>query len=112
MTNTCKCNCVHLVSSVDSGTSALILNFSAPPAVLNSDVFNFRICCDIGSNPTTYVPVQLNVSVNGAVTSVPLLNRFGNQVYSNELRTRVVYRGFFGSVATPHVIALNTPKNC
>lgn len=109
---TCNCNCVHLVSSVTSSTESLILNFSAAPAVLNSDVFNFRICCDIGSNPSTYVPVQINVSVNGTVTAVPLLNRFGNQVYSNELRTRVVYKGYFGSVLTPHVIAHNTPKNC
>ena len=107
---TCKCD-TYLVRTAVASTTELTLGFSAP-VVQNSDVFNFRIACDLGSNPTTYVPVVINVSVNGAVTAVPLLNRFGNQVYSNELRTRVTYRGFFGSVPTSHVIALNTPKNC
>ena len=106
------CNCVHLVTSVTSTANNLTLNFSTPPSVINSDVFDFRIACSVGVSANTYVPVLMNVSVNGTTTAVPLLNRFGNQVYSNELRTRVVYKGFFGSVATPHVIALNTPRNC
>lgn len=111
MTN-CNCNCVHLVNSVTASTTELTLNFSPAPAVQNSDFFNFRIACDLGSNPTTYVPVVMNVSINGTTSPVPLLNRFGNQVYSNELRNRVVYRGYFGSVPTSHIIANNTPKNC
>lgn len=108
---TCNCN-VHLVNSAVASTTELTLGFSAVPSVQNSDVFNFRIACDLGSNPTTYVPVVINVSIGGTTTPVPLLNRFGNQIYSNELRTRVVYRGYFGSVPTSHVIALNTPKAC
>ena len=106
-------NCdTYLVRTATASTTELTLGFTSTPVVQNSDVFNFRIACDLGSNPTTYVPVVINVSINGTVTPVPLLNRFGNQVYSNELRTRVTYRGFFGSVPTSHVIALNTPKNC
>lgn len=108
---TCNCN-AYLVRTAVASTTELTLGFTTSPTVQNSDVFNFRIACDLGSNPTAYVPVVINVSINGTETAVPLLNRFGNQVYSNELRTRVVYRGFFGSVPTSHVIALNTPKNC
>lgn len=107
---TCKCD-AYLVRTAVASTTELTLGFNATPAVQNSDVFNFRIACDLGSNPTTYVPVVINVSIGGTVTPVPLLNRFGNQIYSNELRTRVTYRGYFGSVPTSHVIALNTPKN-
>lgn len=107
---TCKCN-TYLVTTATASTTELTLGFTNVPVVQNSDVFNFRIACDLGSNPTTYVPVVINVSINGTTTPVPLLNRFGNQVYSNELRTIVQYCGYFGSVPTAHVIALNTPKN-
>ena len=39
----------------------------------------------------------------------PLLDKYGNVVYSNTLRRGVDYFGYMGSVTTNHIIIYNTP---
>lgn len=50
------------------------------------------------------LPVQL--TVNG--TAIPLWDRYGNPVLGNQIKTRCVYRGFYGD-SSPHIIVYNLP---
>lgn len=99
--NNCKCY-FHKVNSTSAGETNIVLSFTNAVTANNKDPFNFIICTSL---PSTATPVPVVITVNG--TNVPLLNMFGNPVYSNEIRKRKAYYGYFGSQATPHVIALN-----
>lgn len=97
----CNCN-IHKVTTVTVDGNSMILNFNTGVSANNKDKFNFVICTII---PSTATPVPVLITVNGA--NIPLLNKFGNPVYSNELRKRKLYLGYFGSQDTPHVISCN-----
>lgn len=102
----CKCN-FHKVSTASVGETDIVLSFNNPVSANNKDCFNFVICTSL---PSTTTPVPVLITVNS--TNVPLLNMFGNPVYSNELRKRKMYYGFFGSQATAHVIVRNLGDCC
>ena len=104
MCNCCNNCCIHKVTSATADTTALTLAFSPAVGANDKQRFCFVICTTL-PNMASPLPVQL--TVNGA--TVPLLNKYGNVVYSNAIKTRKVYRGYFGSETTAHVIALNTP---
>lgn len=104
------CNCceiINKVTTITASTTELVLGFTPDLGAVNEQKFNFVVCTAIPSTPTP-VPVQLTLNGN----PVPLWNKYGNPVYSNELRTRKVYRGYYGSEGTAHVIAHNTPCHC
>lgn len=103
----CTCCNIHRVTSATADTTALTLDFNPAVSANDMQTFNFVICTTL---PNMSAPLPVNITVNG--TTVPLLNKFGNVVYSNAIRTRKVYRGYFGSETTAHVIALNTPSCC
>jgi hypothetical protein len=97
----CNCqNSFHRVNSITAGTSNITLSFTTPLTVVNREIFNFVICTSL---PSTTAPLPVLISVNGS--TVPLLNKYGNPVYSNELRNRKPYYGYFGSQSTAHVIS-------
>lgn len=99
----CNCKCIlHKVQTASAGETNIVLSFSTPLSANNKDPFNFVICTSL---PSTATPVPVLITVNG--TNVPLLNKFGNPVYSNEVRKRTPYYGFFGSQSTAHVISHN-----
>lgn len=104
------CNCcetINRVSSITASTTELVLNFNPALGAVNEQKFTFVVCTAI---PATTTPVPVQLTLNG--NPVPLWNRYGNPIYSNELRTRKVYRGYYGGEGTPHVIAANVPNCC
>lgn len=101
------CNSFYKVSSATSDTTNLTLAFNPAVSANDKQRFWFAICTTL-PNLTAPLPVQL--TVNG--TTVPLLDKYGNVVYSNTLKTRKIYKGYYGSETTAHVIALNTPCDC
>lgn len=101
------CNSFYKVTSATASATDLTLAFSPVVGANNKQRFWFAICTAL---PNTTTPVPVQVTVNGA--TVPLLDKYGNTVFSNALKTRKIYKGYFGSVITPHVIALNTPDDC
>lgn len=102
----CNCNkLIHKVTSATTDGTNVILSFSTPINVVDTQPFSFVICTSL---PSTTAPQQVFITVNG--TNVPLLNAFANAVYSNEIRKRKLYIGYFGSQTTPHIIAHNLGK--
>ena len=97
-----NCKCFHCANVVTVNATNVVLDFSRPVTISDKERFCFRLCNyqDI----TSSLPVV--VTVNG--TTVPLLNKFGNPVLGTDLKTRVIYRGYYGAT-TPHIIASNFP---
>lgn len=95
-------------STVVDGTN-LVLTFSNTPTFSNTRKFCFYICPNIVNTSTAVLPVVVNMDVAGTVTQIPLLDKYGNVVYSNTLRRGVDYFGYMGSVTTNHIIIYNTP---
>lgn len=94
-------------ATVDGGN--LVLTFSNTPVFSNTRCFRFYICPSIVNTSTAVLPVTVNMNVAGTTTAVPLLDKYGNVVYSNTLHRGVDYCGAMGSVTTNHVIVYNTP---
>lgn len=94
-------------AAVDTGN--LVLTFANTPTFSNTRKFCFYICPNIVNTSTSVLPVAVNMSVAGTVTAIPLLDKYGNVVYSNTLKKGVDYFGYMGSITTNHVIVYNTP---
>lgn len=97
-----SCKYFHCTGNITVSTTNVVIDFPSPVTANNEDRFCFRLCSGFSGGET--LPVQ--VTVNG--TAIPLLDRYGNPVLGAELKTRVNYRGFYGS-STPHVIIHNLP---
>jgi hypothetical protein len=95
------------VTAAGATADNVVLAFSTPVSANNKDCFNFVICTNL---PSTPAPIPVLVTVNG--DNIPLLNMYGNPVYSNELRKRKMYYGFFGSQTTAHIIVRNLGDCC
>lgn len=108
-----KCNCMptYLVTSVtDNGGANYILNFKTVPTLQNKEVIQFRLgdCITTATNPG--LQIYVNVNVNGVLTSVPLRDKYGNNIRSvTDLKTRKNYRAVFGT-DTEHLQLLG--ENC
>ena len=104
------CNCkrfIHKVTSATTDGTNTILAFQVATTAVNKQPFNFVICTSL---PSTATPEQVFITLNG--NNVPLLNMYGNPVYSNEIRKRKLYVGYYGSQATAHVISHNLGDCC
>lgn len=87
----------------------LVLTFANEPTFSNTRRFCFYICPNIVNASTAVLPVVVNMTVAGATAQVPLLDKYGNVVYSNSLKRGVDYFGYMGSITSNHVIIYNTP---
>ena len=79
--------CPNLVASTAVTVTASAMQITIPTMALND---NRRICLVIANNfaSASPLPVQL---VDGTST-IELLNRYGKPVYSDQLRTRKIYK--------------------
>ena len=79
------CNTIHITSLTTTGT-AVILTPSrtiTQTNLTNTGKYNLIIAC--GLKATDSLPVFIQTSAG----SVPVLDKFANPVFSNQLRTRI-----------------------
>lgn len=100
------CNNILCANSVSVTATNVVLDFTSAVTLTDEDRFNFRLCQNI---PSTGATLPVLVTVNGS--TIPLLNKYGNPIIGSELKTRRIYRGYYGA-NTPHVLIYNTPINC
>lgn len=112
MLRNCDCCPTYLVTSVtDNGGANYILNFRTVPTLTNGGVLKFRLADSITTVAVAGVPLFANVTVNGALVSVPLTDCIGNNVRTgDDLRTRTVYKAVFGS--DPNHLQIINFKRC
>lgn len=112
MCKNCCCEPTYLVTSVtDNGGVNYILNFRTVPTLLNGQVLKFRLADSLTTVAAAGFPIFANVTVNGALVSVPLWDSIGNTVRTGDsLRTRTVYKAVFGS--DPNHLQVFNFKRC
>lgn len=108
--STC-CNIHKSTSIVDTGSSgspanAIAVSFPDTANIVNQQRFCFVLCQSI---PATTTPEPVYLVING--NNVPLLDCFGNTVYSNTISSRKLYKGVYGNNSA-HVLVYNLPCRC
>lgn len=100
-----NCKYLHCGNSITVGTTEVTIAFADTPVnIADKTPFCFRICTAIPSSAAS-LPVVL--TVNGVATA--LWDKYGNPVIGAQLRTKRLYKGYYGAT-TPHVIAYNFPN--
>lgn len=105
----CNCNNVHKVQTATVSGSNLVLAVTNSTNISSLDCFKLLVCKNIGATVTT-APIPVQITING--TAVALNNKYGVQIYSNELPCRKMYCGSYvvPSTGSPYVILFNTPS--
>lgn len=103
----CPCAEVNysLVGTITVTTTALLVP-DTPLSPTNTE----RVVLRLTTTPSGASNVPANVTLNGA--NVPVLDRYGNTIYGNQLSTGMVLKGYFGTNgigATSHFIVVNYP---
>jgi len=102
-----SCKYFHPVNTITVDTN-VELGFNTSPTVKDETRFCFRI---FDSVPTTGDALAVVISVNGS--NVPVWNKYGNPMLGADLRKCKVYKGWYTSQGTAHVIIENEPQgNC
>lgn len=104
------CNDFHISDAVILNKDCLGITFKdCAVDILNNQRFCFRVCQPI---PLGGAALPVMLLVNG--TPVCMLNKYGTPVIGANLKTRCVYRGYYVSDCSAHVIVYNTPldENC
>ena len=95
----CNCNDIYITSISTTATAVVLIpNRAITTANLaNTDKYNLIIAC--GLKATDSLPVFIQTSGG----NIPLLCKFANPVFSNQLRTRYRYCiGFGNQNTTPY----------
>ena len=100
------CNNISCANSITVTATNVVLDFASVVTLTDEERFDFRICQNV---PSTGLALPVLVTVNGS--TIPLLNKYGNPITGVNLRTRKIYRGYYGA-STPHVLVYNTPITC
>ena len=105
--NTC-CKHFHKSSSVTVSGSNLVIAFTDnPTSITNEERFCFMICQDV---PAAGDAMAVQLTVNGS--GVQLWDRFGNPVPGCGLKKGILYKGYYGTGTTNHVISASLPYGC
>jgi hypothetical protein len=109
---TCSCNCnnkfynpfAHRLVTATAGTT-LVLTVTNNTNIADEEPFAFYANGSISSLiPAAPLPVE--IEINGA--AVPLWNKYGVQIQSNEI-PRKAFGYYSADATTPHVILITTP---
>jgi len=101
------CKYLNVINSytAPSTSTVLALNFvNAVASATDKQRFCIKLCTSI---PSTYNAYTTTVTIGE--TAVPLWDKYGNPLTVSELKTGVVYRGYYGATSA-HII-LEAPKN-
>lgn len=106
---TCNCNPnFHKTLTLTQTATNLVATVSNGTNISSLDYFELVLC----QNPSSVItgePLPYQVNVNGA--NVSLLNKYALPIYSDRLRVRKRYYGYYvvPATGTPYVILWNTP---
>lgn len=104
--NCTNCNNFHKSSSITTTESNVVVVFGDNPTdVTNEQKFCFAICQEV---PSAGNALAVQLTVNGETVS--LLDKYGNPVPGCGLTKGCVYRGYYGTGGTAHVISSSLPR--
>lgn len=110
------CPSFRYITSATILSGKLVLGVNNP---ITGQVDTNKLCLRFSTGvtlPTGYTTLPVYITVNG--TDVPVLNRYGDTMLGSQIVlntcggacTRYVYKGYYGTTASAHVIFINAPR--
>ncbi|MGN1301217.1 MAG: hypothetical protein ACI4U9_01645 [Clostridia bacterium] len=103
----CDCNTIYITGITTTSTGVVLIpnRQITQTNLANADKYNLIIACGLKS--TNSLPVFIQTSAG----NIPVLCKFGNTVYSNQLRTRYRYCIGYGNRNTNYTLGQFTVFN-
>lgn len=101
----CTSNILRSTATSAVSTSVLLLTPTNPLSPNDTQKVSIKVTT---STPTNGQSLPVNILFNGA--NVPVLNKYGNIVYGNELTINTVLNGYYGD-NTPHYLVVNKRRH-
>jgi len=94
------CNTIYITSLVTTETGVVLIpnRVITQDNLANTDKYNLIIAC--GLKATDSLPIYIQTSAG----NIPLLDKFANLVYSNQLKTRTRYCIGYGNQNTAYTL--------
>ena len=80
----CNCNRIYITSLTTTGTGVVLIPNRQIQQINLTDIVKYELIIACGLKATNSLPIFIQTSAG----NIPLLDKFANPVFSNQLRTR------------------------
>lgn len=103
----CNCNTIYITSLTTTSTGVVLIPNRTITQTNLANTFNYNLVIACGLKSTNSLPVFIQTSAG----NVPLLDKYANPVYSNQLRTRTRYCIGYGNTNTNYTLGQFLVRN-
>lgn len=103
----CNCNTIYITSLTTTSTGVVLIPNRTITQTNLANTFNYNLVIACGLKATNSLPVFIQTSAG----NVPLLDKYANPVYSNQLRTRTRYCVGYGNTNTNYTLGQFIVRN-
>lgn len=103
----CNCNTIYITSLTTTSTGVVLIPNRTITQTNLANTFNYNLIIACGLKATNSLPVFIQTSAG----NVPLLDKYANPVYSNQLRTRTRYCVGYGNTNTNYTLGQFIVRN-
>jgi hypothetical protein len=91
-----NCNTIYCSSATTTDTTIVLVPNRTIQTLTNTGCYKLIICCS--ATAESNLPVFIQVGT----TNIPVLCKYGNEVYANQLNRRTCYRIGYGDLNTSY----------
>lgn len=103
----CNCNTIYITSLTTTSTGVVLIPNRTITQTNLANTFNYNLVIACGLKATNSLPVFIQTNAG----NVPLLDKYANPVYSNQLKTRTRYCVGYGNTNTNYTLGQFIVKN-
>lgn len=103
----CNCNTIYITSLTTTSTGVVLIPNRTITQTNLANTFNYNLVIACGLKATNSLPVFIQASAG----NIPLLDKYANPVYSNQLRTRTRYCIGYGNTNTNYTLGQFIVRN-
>lgn len=103
----CNCNTIYITSLTTTSTGVVLIPNRTITQTNLANTFNYNLVIACGLKATNSLPVFIQTNAG----NVPLLDKYANPVYSNQLKTRTRYCVGYGNINTNYTLGQFIVKN-
>lgn len=103
----CNCNTIYITSLTTTSTGVVLIPNRTITQTNLANTFNYNLVIACGLKATNSLPVFIQTSAG----NIPLLDKYANPVYSNQLRTRTRYCIGYGNTNTNYALGQFIVRN-
>lgn len=103
----CNCNTIYITSLTTTSTGVVLIPNRTITQTNLANTFNYNLVIACGLKATNSLPVFIQTSAG----NIPLLDKYANPVYSNQLRNRTRYCIGYGNTNTNYTLGQFIVRN-